>query len=159
MAEGRKASAGMPVPPTRVEIGDASDRPAAILQAWTALEALSPQTYQRPEDLVAGDRGCVADISKDRLPWRSGGEPSRPGYALYYQVVLGAIPMDEATEDLENAFGKNEEHSEQARKKAAIAALLVDANGVLLEKNSLAASSFAWALPLALKLELHVLGD
>lgn len=159
MAEGRKAPAGTPVPPTRVEVGDASDRPAAILAAWTALEALSPRTYRRPEDLRAGDRGCVVDISKDRLPWRSGGEPSRPGHALYYEVVLGAIPMDEATEDLEKAFGKNEEHSAPARQKAAIAAVLVDGNGVPLEKNSLAASSFAWALPLALQLQLHALGD
>jgi hypothetical protein len=30
--------------------------PAAILATWTALEALSPQTYRRPEDLAGGDR-------------------------------------------------------------------------------------------------------
>src|SRR3546814_16230845 len=32
------------------------NEPTAILAAWTALEALSPMTYRRPEDLAGGDR-------------------------------------------------------------------------------------------------------
>lgn len=39
----------------------------------------------------------------------------------------------------------------------AIGAVLVDKNGVLVEENGIAVSSFAWALPLALKLSLSAL--
>jgi hypothetical protein len=49
-----------------------TNEPRAILAAWTALEALSPQTYRRPEALAAGDRRCVADLSAGRVPWSTG---------------------------------------------------------------------------------------
>ena len=44
------------------------DATSSILAAWIALEALSPQTYRRPEDLASGDKRCVANISP-QLPW------------------------------------------------------------------------------------------
>ncbi len=53
------------------------NEPGAILSTWIALEALSPQTYRRPEDRAGGDRRCVADLGGTRLPWQSG-ERSRP---------------------------------------------------------------------------------
>lgn len=134
-----------------------TNEPAAILAAWTALEALSPQTYRRPEDMAAGDRSCVANLSTGRVPWGIR-ERSRPKRQLYYQIILGAIPMDRATDELVKAFGDNEERGSRAREKAAIAAILVDKNGVLVEENGIAVSSFAWALPLALKLKLGALG-
>lgn len=131
---------------------------AAILAAWTALEALSPQTYRRPEDLAAGgDRRCVADLLTGHVPWETG-ERSLPKKQLYYQVILGTIRMDQATESLVKAFGEDEERSSRALEKAAIAAVLVDRNGFLVEENGIAVSSFAWALPLAFKLKLGALG-
>ncbi|HEX7782739.1 MAG TPA: AAA domain-containing protein [Sphingobium sp.] len=136
---------------------DHDNTPVGMLAAWTALEALSPQTYRKPEDLASGDRSCVADLSRGQVPWGKG-ERSRPKRQLYYQVILGAIPMDRATEDLVKAFGADEERSTRQREKAAIGAVMVDKNGVLLEDNSIAVSSFAWALPLALKLKLGALG-
>ena len=66
--------------------------------------------------------------------------------------------MDRATEELVKAFGEDEERSSQGREKAAIGAILVDKNGVLVGGNGIAVSSFAWALPLALKLNLGTLG-
>jgi hypothetical protein len=56
-----------PEPPTRSPSND----PAAILDLWTALEVLSPQTFRRPEDLAAdGDVRCVARFGEGRpLPW------------------------------------------------------------------------------------------
>jgi hypothetical protein len=122
-----------------------ANQPAAILAAWTALEALSPQTYRRPEDLAPGDRSCVVNLSTAHVPWEIG-ERSRPKRQLYYQIILGAIPMDRVTEELVKAFGEDEERGSQAREKAAIAAILVDKNGVLVEGNGIAVSSFAWAL-------------
>jgi hypothetical protein len=134
-----------------------SNEPCCILAAWTALEALSPQTYRRPEDLAAGDRRCVADLTAGCVPWGSG-ERSRPKRQLYYQIILGAIPMDRATEEMVKAFGEDEERGSRVREKAAIAAILVDKNGVIVEEKGIAVSSFAWALPLALKLKLGALG-
>ncbi|RWB62810.1 MAG: helicase [Mesorhizobium sp.] len=134
----------------------ARNEPRAILATWTALESLSPQTYRRPEDLAAGDRRSVAALAGGNVPWGKG-ERSKPKYQLYYQVVLGSIPMDRATEELVKAFGQDEELGARAREKAAIAAILLDKDGFLLEDNSVAVSSFAWALPLALKLELGAL--
>ncbi|WP_210250554.1 hypothetical protein [Bradyrhizobium paxllaeri] len=134
-----------------------ANEPTAVLAAWIALEALSPQTYRRPDDLVAGDRRCVADLTKGRVPWETR-ENSRPRKRLYYQIVLGSIPMGRATEDLVKAFGDDEERNDRVREKAAIGAILVDKNGLIVEENGIAVSSFAWALPLALKLNLGCLG-
>lgn len=134
-----------------------ADQPTAVLAAWTVFEALSPQTYRRPEDLVAGDRRCVAELSDGRIPWGTG-ERSRPNRKLYYQVILGSIPMGQATKDLVKTFGEDEERSQRVREKAAIGAVLVDKNGIVVEENGVAVSSFAWALPLVLDLKLGALG-
>jgi hypothetical protein len=135
-----------------------ANEPQAILAAWTALEALSPQTYRNPEDLAAGDRSCVTDLKSGPMPWEKH-ERSRPKRQLYYQVILGAIPMDRATNALIKAFGEDEERSSRIREKAAIAAVLIDKNGFLVEENAIVVSSFAWALPLALQLEFGTLGS
>lgn len=86
------------------------------------------------------------------------GERSRPKKQLFYQVYLGAVQMDRATERLTKAFGLDEERSSRAREKAALAVLLVDTNGRLVEEKAIAISSFGWALPLALELRLGDLG-
>lgn len=161
---GGGAAVSIEIPPV-VDLGDlpsipvtaGSNKPTAILAAWTALEALAPQTYRRPEDLASGDRRCIADLSRDGVPWGRK-ERSRPNRQLYYQVVLGSIPMDRATEDLVKVFGEEEERSSRIREKAAIAEVLVDKNGVPVEQNGVAVSSLAWALPLALKRNLGALG-
>lgn len=134
-----------------------TNKPAAILAAWTALEALSPQTYRRPVDLVNGDRRCVAQFEGNDLPWFRG-EQSRRNYQLYYQVVLGSVFVDRATDELIKTFGQDEERSGKEREKAALAAILVDRNGVLLQENAVAISSFGWALPIALSGDLSSLG-
>ena len=128
--------------PAAIELGEFpstptpqnANEPQAILSAWTALEALSPQTYRRSEDLATGDRTCVADLSASPLPWQRG-ERSRPNRQLYYQVILGAIYMDKATEELVRAFGHDEERNSRLREKAVIAAILVDRNGVPVDDN------------------------
>ena len=131
--------------------------PAAILASWVAQEALSPQTYRRPSDLANEDQRRIASLDKG-LPWLRN-ESSRPHYQLYYQLVLGSIPVDRATSELVRVFGKDEERSEREREKAAIAAILLDRNGILLEDNAVSISSFAWALPIALSGDLVRLGD
>src|SRR3546814_691743 len=66
--------------------------------------------------------------------------------------------MERANEELVKAFGADDEKSQRLREKAAIAVILVDKHGVVVEENGIAISSFAWALPLALKLQLGALG-
>lgn len=143
-----------PLPSFRLPTGP--DESLGILAAWTALEALSPQTYRKPEDLAA-DRHCVADLTGGAVPWKPR-ELSRRNKQLYYQVMLGAIPMDCATDELIKAFGEDEERSRREREKAVIAAILVDRDGNVLESDAIAVSSFAWALPMALQLKLQSLG-
>jgi hypothetical protein len=91
-----------------------TNEPAAILSAWTALEALSPQTYRRPADLANGDTRCVAEIDTDELPWLRG-ERSRPQKKLYYQVILGSVFVDRATDELIKVFGEDEERGRKER--------------------------------------------
>lgn len=62
----------------------------AILAAWTALEALSPQSYKRPEDMVSGDRSRLLLLERGVL-W--GPEVrSKPSHKLYFEVVLSHRP-------------------------------------------------------------------
>jgi hypothetical protein len=131
--------------------------PSRILAAWTALEALSPQAFKKPEDLANGDRSCIAPLDHS-LPWNPPGEKARPKTQLHYQVVLGSISMAKATDAMVAAFGESDEQPSRQGGNAAIATLLVDRHGILLAENCIGLSSFAWALPLALQQRLEVLG-
>ncbi|MBR7652942.1 DNA2/NAM7 family helicase [Brucella oryzae] len=128
----------------------------AILATWTALEALSPQGYKRPEDMAAGDRSRVALLERG-IPWGPNAR-SKPNHRLYFEVVLGAIALDKATDELVKVFGEDEERSRPDGKKAAIGSILIDKEGYVLEDNGVAVSSFAWALKPALDLKLGSLG-
>ena len=144
------------VPPK--DQADCRNAPFAILKSWIAAEALSPQTYHRPADLVNGDQRCVAPLDRGELPWVKG-ERSKPKYQLYYQVVLGSVAMDKATRRLVEIFGESEERPVRMQEKAAIAAVLVDKNGRLVDNKSVAVSSFSWALPIALKSDFERMGE
>lgn len=129
----------------------------AILAAWTALEALSPQGYKRPEDMTTGDRSKVALLERG-VPWGPNVR-SKPSYKLYFEVILGAIALDKATDELVKVFGEDEERSRPDGKKAAIGSILIDKEGYVLEDKGVAVSSFAWALKQALDLKLGSLGN
>jgi len=112
----------------------ATNEPRAILDAWIALEVLSPQTFDKPEDLIDGDRRRVAHFDqRPRLPWEDGGELARPNTRLFYQVVLGAIRMDLATESLLKAFGDRRPERSRSRALAALAVVMVDRQGARLK--------------------------
>ncbi len=128
----------------------------AILAAWTALEALSPQGYKRPEDMASGDRSRVALLERG-IPWGPNAR-SKPKHRLYFEVVLGAVTLDKATDELVKVFGEDDERSRPDGKKAAIGSILIDKEGYVLEDNGVAVSSFAWALKPALDRKLGSLG-
>lgn len=72
---------------------EVKNTPGSILDAWTALEVLSPQTFRRPEELAGGDRRAVA-LWEERLPWEGIGERARPNTRLFYQVVLAFVDAE-----------------------------------------------------------------
>jgi hypothetical protein len=130
-----------------------------VLDAWLALEILSPQTYRRPHDLCAGDRRRVAELSEQKIPWLGRGEKSRPSTKLFYQVVLGAIDMERAGKALLEVYTDKRVDRPDNQGYAALGVLVVDQKGIPREEEGLAISSFAWGLPLALKRELDELSE
>jgi hypothetical protein len=112
------------------------------------MEALSPWLYQGPKRFAPGVQGVV-NLSDDRVPWER--QRSRPDERTYYCVILGFIRMDVANKRLIEKFGKDEERGWRKSRKAVIATVLVDKEGILVEENGIAISSFAWGLPLVLK--------
>jgi hypothetical protein len=132
------------------------DDPASTLAAWTALEVLSPQTYQRPEDLVSGDRWRIDSLANSKLPW-SGTVRSKPNYKLYFQVVLGCVLLEEAGAALIKSFDSSED-LQPIRGRTPIATIMLDKTGLVLgDDTAVAASSFAWVLPKALKMQFSEL--
>src|SRR6185369_4973556 len=130
-----------------------TNAPDAILDAWTALEVLSPQTFKRPEDLAGGDRRSVASF-EEKLPWEGIGERARPNTRLFYQVVLGTVDFGAAVERLLALYADSRAERPAARGEAILAAVTVNREGRLVEKPAAAVSSFAWGVSLALRGDL-----
>jgi ABC-type nitrate/sulfonate/bicarbonate transport system ATPase subunit len=127
--------------------------PDDILSAWTALEVLCPLSYARPEHLAGGDRTRVAALGDGALPWeRAGG--GRPRSRLYYQVVLGSIALEPPMQQLLARYGDSREERPSIRGKAALAVVVVDRDGRLVESPSVGISSFGWGVTAALRGEL-----
>ncbi|WP_165495732.1 DEAD/DEAH box helicase [Marinobacter halodurans] len=126
-----------------------SDQPANILDAWTVLEALSPQSYKRPNDLVMGD-GSVAWLKSEQEPWLKG-EKSRPKKNLYYVVYLGAIDIESAMQKLLMVFQDDRVERPAAKGFAAVGAVLLDKKGIPIPDTGLSISSFGWAYARALQ--------
>lgn len=132
-----------------------TNSPQSIIDTWTALEALSPQTYKRPDDLVIGT-GSVVYLRNGEEPWLSG-ERSRPNYNLFYLVYLGAIDLEQATEKLLQKYQDKRVERLSSRGLAALGVVLLDKKGIPVPETGLTLSSFGWAYARALEGDLHVL--
>ena len=139
--------------PTYNNEGDApiaSDPSASVLSrisCWIVLEALSPQTYKTPESLANDDVRKIAWLDAP-LPWETN-TGSEPKDEVFYEIILGSVNMDKATEQLIQTFGSDEERARPANEEAVLASIFVNSKGEpLLEEISV--SSFGWALPLCL---------
>jgi RecA/RadA recombinase len=119
------------------------NNPSDIVDAWTALEVLSPQTYKNAQDLWDGDPRSVARLDGAQLPWELG-EGGRPKTRLFYYVLLGAIRMEPATVELLRKFGDKRPERNVNTDFACIACITVDKKGRPLTENSVAVSSFAF---------------
>jgi hypothetical protein len=136
-----------PIPPL-------TNTPAAILSTWTAQEVLSPPHFRRPEALASGDPTRVAKFTGLQLPWERG-EKSRPNQRLYYQVVLGSIRMEPAVELLREHYGDKRIEKPSAVGNAALAVVIVDKQGCLVDSPAVVVSSFGWGVMMALDGELE----
>lgn len=47
-------------------------KPEAVLNAWTAMEVLSPATFRKPETLCDGNPRSVIRFSNGMMPWQDG---------------------------------------------------------------------------------------
>ena len=135
-----------------------SDKPVAILDAWTALEVLSPQAFNRPEDLADGDRRRIADFGHG-LPWQGQGEKARPRRRLFYHVVLGALRLDLATASLLKAFGDQRPERPRSKSLAALAIVTVDQKGRPVDDNPVVVASFGFGYRQVRKGKLETLKD
>ncbi len=103
--------------------------PEHILDAWTALEVLSPPTFRRPEELAGGDRARLVSLEETRLPWEGAGERSRPNFKLYFQVVLGSIELDPAFSRLLTRFADARPERPAPRGEAILGLVTVNQDG------------------------------
>ena len=109
--------------------------------------------------MVAGDRTRIARFEDKELPWKLG-ERSRPKKRLYYELILGAIELAPAVEDLLKLYADNRPDKPSMRGSCPIASILLDKEGRPLEEDTSAAiSSFAWGVPIALQGNLKQLAD
>ncbi|WP_101757287.1 DEAD/DEAH box helicase [Oceanicoccus sp. KOV_DT_Chl] len=131
------------------------DQPGDILDTWTALEALSPQSYKNPKDLVVG-KGSVAYLKAGQEPWLND-EKSIPKNNLYYLVYLGAVDLEKATTQLLSIYQDKRIERPQVKGLAALGVILLDKHGVPVPDTGLAISSFGWAYMMAMKGKLSEL--
>lgn len=127
------------------------NHPVDLLDAWSALEVLSPQTYRREADLASGLRSNIISISNGRLPWDNGPAPSRQNFKVYFHVVLGTIAAGPVYEALVERFKDTRMERPSVTGNIVLASILVDKNGVLAGDAPASLSAFAWGFPLALQ--------
>ncbi len=134
----------------------AGNSPENILLAWSAIEVLSPQTFQNPEDLVGGDRSRVERLGESKPPWAP---PERkiPQRRLYFQVPLGSIRIQPALDALLERWGDSRPDRPVNRRSALMGTITLSARGEPVESPALRISSFAWGVMQALKGDLHEL--
>ena len=128
--------------------------PFDILDVWTVLEALSPQSYDQPKQLIR-ERGRLLFIDGHE-PWHEIDELPE-NQTAYYHVYLGAVDLSKATESLLNLYYDPRPDKPQRYGKAVLGVITLDAQGVPLEEQSLLLSSFGWSYGRALQKQLHAM--
>lgn len=131
-----------------------------VLSAWTALEVLSPQVFNKPEDLAGGQSHLIAMLDDEQLPWERLEKNNFPNAKLYYQIIIGSIDLQKATSALIQTYQDAVEELPIVTGKAILGIIIVDERGCLIKDDTpLTASSFAWGLPQALKGDLKKLSN
>ncbi|MEE4013341.1 AAA domain-containing protein [Roseibium sp. FZY0029] len=130
---------------------------AQILRAWTAMEVLSPASFDKPEKLAGGSKWDVAWL-ENGLPWETGQNIGKKNYRLYYQIILGTIDLESAVSSLLSVYTDSRIERPPAKGEAVLASVIVDKDGRPVDEDGLALSSFGWGVPIALSGNLNGLG-
>ncbi|MFD0894725.1 hypothetical protein KBB96_05090 [Luteolibacter ambystomatis] len=135
-----------------------TNEPVHILEAWTALEVLSPQGYRRESDLAAGKQTDIAPLLPGLpMPWDLDTR-SKPGKKLLFEVVLGTLSLGPAVASLLKVYSDRRPDLPSRSDTAILASIMVDKEGrPFEEESSLVISSFAWGVPVALRGDLTAL--
>lgn len=160
---GLRPASAAPEPVAKIvkQIGRAAspfNDPGNIIRAWTVLEVLSPAAFRKPADLAGGDMRRIARFERG-LPWDDGLAKGPPGKRLYFQIVLGTLPMQPAYAQLLERFSDARPERPNARGETPLAVVTVDRDGRPIEDKCAVISSFGWGLPKALSGDPATLGD
>lgn len=136
----------------------APNDPVNIVRAWTVLEVLSPTAFRKPADLAGGDVRRITRFERS-LPWDDGPAKGPHGKRLYFQIVLGTLPMQPAYAQLLERFSDARPERPHARGETPLAIVTVDREGRPVADKCAVISSFGWGLPLALSGDPARLGD
>lgn len=140
-----------------------SNAPVQIIGAWTALEVLNPQTFDKPQDLEARARdipknvALIADFARG-LPWETD-DRGLPKKQLFYHVVLGTIDAARAFNALLDRYVDSRAERPRVKAEAVLASVVVDKNGIPVPDDAVVVSSFGWGLPVALEQDLAALAQ
>ena len=119
---------------------------AEILRYWRTVELFAPATVERADPR----RGRFRVADDEPLPWEPEHPVAReavaPGRVRRHVLHLGIFRLDAVGEVMEQALGTDDQSLDQRPGgESAVAAVLVDAGGVLLP-DSAVLSSCAWAV-------------
>lgn len=128
----------------------------AVLEAWTALEVLSPQSFDRPQDLAPGE-SRVVDIDATTLPWQ-GGRHGKRDRKTFYQLSLGELRLGPSFEAIQTRYAEDVPDRPTSRASALLGVVVCDSKGVP-QRHRVAVSSFGWALSAVLAGQLRGLGQ
>ncbi len=130
-----------------------------ILRLWSALEVLSPQTFLRPEDLSIGDKRQALQFTDQALPWEPKHQNTIDNHVPFFQVILGSLNLPHAMGALHKIYADSSPERRPVRGQAVLATITLDQTGRLIDEDPVCISSFAWALPVALRGDIEKLGD
>lgn len=130
---------------------DFSNHPVDVLDAWSALEVLSPYLYRRPVDLANGNSSNLVSIAHGRLPWDAGSAKAKPNFRVYFHVVIGTIAAKSAMDALVARFNDTRIERPRVEGDVVLASVLVDKDGLLAGDMPVSLSAFGWGLPVVLR--------
>lgn len=133
--------------------------PKNILSAWTAIEVLSPASFQKPEDCLRDTSSKIVLLNNDHLPWENNVKSNKDSRKIYYQIILGSVELPKAVSALLELYGDSRAEIPSSRGEAILATIIVDEQGYPVEADAVSISSFGWGLAKALKGQLDKLGQ
>ena len=132
-----------------------ADRPQDILDSWVVVEALSPESYKKPEKLATELYGALMPFHiSNGEPWLNDPHPKPDNKSIYYLAYLGAVRLEQASETLIEIYGDDRAERPSKEGFAALGLVVLDERGVPVPDTGLSLSSFGWAYGRALKTRL-----